>query len=134
MNLTLAAGILDEIIAEAKRSYPNEACGLLAGRQSVDRLILMKNVSSDPRHRYEMDSAELISTLRDLRQTGEQLLAIFHSHPHGPAEPSKTDIEQAYYPEAAHVIVSLAQPNRPQVAGFRIIGGEVLPVEVHAIV
>ena len=133
MNLTLAAGILDEIIAEAKRAYPNEACGLLVGRESVDRFIAMKNISSDPR-RYEMDPAELISTLRDLRQTGEKLLAIFHSHPHGPGHPSKTDIDGAYYPEAAHVIVSLAHQERPQVAGFRIIDGEVLPIEVHAIV
>jgi hypothetical protein len=30
--------------------------------------------------------------------------------------------------------VSLAQPERPQVVAFRIIDGEVLPIEVHVIV
>ena len=81
-----------------------------------------------------MDPAELIQTLRHLRDTGESLIAIFHSHPHGPAEPSQTDIRRAYYPEAAHLIVSLAELERPQAAAFRIIDGEALAIELRAIV
>jgi proteasome lid subunit RPN8/RPN11 len=83
---------------------------------------------------YEMDPAQLIATLRDLRSSGEDLIAIYHSHPRGPARPSKSDIERAYYPAAAYLIISLADPERPQAAAFRIIDGEVLEVEVHAIV
>jgi proteasome lid subunit RPN8/RPN11 len=62
------------------------------------------------------------------------LIAIFHSHPHGPAEPSKTDIERAYYPEVAHLIVSLAELERPQAVAFRILDGEALAIELHVIV
>ena len=83
---------------------------------------------------YEMDPAELIRVWRELRKIGEQLVAIYHSHPSGPAELSKRDIEHAYYPEAAHLIVSLAEPERPRTAAFRIIEGEVLEIEVHVIV
>ena len=133
MNLILAPGILEQVITHARNAYPNEACGLLVGRTTVDRFIPTKNISSNPRQ-YEIDPAELIATLRSLRETGEHLLAIFHSHPHGPDELSKTDIERAYYPEAAHLIVSLAELDRPQVVAFRIVGGEVVPIEVHAIV
>jgi [CysO sulfur-carrier protein]-S-L-cysteine hydrolase len=133
MNLILPAHILEQVVQHAKNAYPNEACGFLLGRNAVDRFIPTKNVSLGP-DQYEIDPGVLIATLRALRETGESLLAIFHSHPHGPAEPSKTDIERAFYPESAHLIVSLAELERPQVVAFRIIGGDVFPIEVHAIV
>jgi [CysO sulfur-carrier protein]-S-L-cysteine hydrolase len=133
MNLTLAAGILEELLADAKSSYPNEGCGLLAGRATAERFIKMANIASRATE-FEMDPVELINTLRDLRGRGEELVAIYHSHPHAPAEPSKKDIERAYYPEAAHVIVSLAELQRPRVAAFRIVDGEAIPIELHAIV
>ena len=149
--LTLAPGILDEIVEHAKSCYPAEGCGLIAGsaasmsganasaiarsHQVVTgiRFIPMANVAESMAE-FEMDPAELIKVLKDLRNAGEQLVAIYHSHPHGPARPSKTDIQRAYYPEAAHLIVSLAERERPRVAGFRIIDGEILEIEVHAIV
>lgn len=83
---------------------------------------------------YEMDPAQLIGALRGLRDVGEELIAIYHSHPHGPARPSRIDIERAYYPDVAYVIVSLAEPERPRAAAFRILVGEALEIEVHAIV
>ena len=133
MDLTLAPGILEQLIEYAKNAYPHEACGLLVGRNAADRFIPITNISAHARE-YEMDPGELIAALRSLRDMGEELLAIFHSHPHGPAEPSKTDIERAYYPEAAHLILSLAEPERPLALAFRIVDGEVLPIELHAIV
>ncbi|PYS42913.1 MAG: hypothetical protein DMG14_02515 [Acidobacteria bacterium] len=133
MDLTLAPDILEQLIEYAKNAYPHEACGLLVGRNAADRFIPITNISAHARE-YEMDPGELIAALRSLRDMGEELLAIFHSHPHGPAEPSKTDIERAYYPEAAHLILSLAEPERPLALAFRIVDGEVLPIELHAIV
>jgi hypothetical protein len=41
---------------------------------------------------------------------------------------------RAYYPEAAHIIVSLERPERPVVRGFRIIDGKALEIELRAIV
>src|SRR5262249_45617478 len=90
MELTLGPAILKEVIQHAKNAYPNEACGLLVGRTAADRFIPMTNISANARE-YEIDPAELIKTLRALRETGENLISIFHSHPHGPADPSKTD-------------------------------------------
>ena len=133
MNLTLAAGILEEVLKHAKSAYPKEGCGLLVGRRQADRFLPMMNAASSATQ-YEMDPAELISALRDLRSTGEELIAIYHSHPHRPPEPSKTDIERAYYPEAAQLIVCLAEVECPRAEAFRIIGGEVIPIELHVIV
>ena len=94
----------------------------------------MTNVAAAAGTQYEIDPPDLIHTLRELRNSGEHLIAVYHSHPHGPAEPSRTDIDRAYYPEAAHLIVSLADLEHPRAAAFRIVGGEALPVEVRVIV
>jgi len=134
--LTLAPGILDEIVEHAKSCYPAEGCGLITGSAASMtgiRFIPMANVAQSAAE-FEMAPAELIKVLKDLRNADERLLAIYHSHPHGPDRPSKTDVERAYYPEAAHLIVSLAERERPRVVGFRIIDGEILEIEVHAIV
>jgi proteasome lid subunit RPN8/RPN11 len=133
MDLTVNPGILDQIIQHARSAYPNEGCGLLVGHRAAERFIPTKNVSASPTE-YEMDPAELIGVLRDLRGTGELLVAIYHSHPHGPAELSRKDIEGAYYPEAAQLVVSLSDQEHPQTAAFRIIDGAAVPVELHVIV
>ena len=135
MNLILAPGVLEEIVAHAKRCHPKEGCGLVMGSPSAPgaRFIPMRNIA-DSATEYEMEPQELISELRDARNRGEQLIAICHSHPNGPAIPSRYDIERAYYPEAAHLIVSLIDLERPRAAAFRIIEGEVIEVGLHAIV
>jgi proteasome lid subunit RPN8/RPN11 len=134
MSLTLAPGILDEVLRHAKTCYPREGCGLIVGmRGSGTRFIPISNVAASAAE-FEMDPGELIRTLSDLRNAGEELVAIYHSHPHGPRSLSSVDIERAYYPEVAHLIVSLAEPDRPRVAAFRIIDGEALEIELHAIV
>ena len=133
MDLTVSSTTLDELIRHAKAVYPFEACGLLIGRTSAERFVPVTNAAASASE-YEMDPAELIAALRELRDTGEKLIAIFHSHPNGPAEPSNRDIERAYYPEAAHLIVSLADRERPQAVAFRIVDGEALPIELHVIV
>jgi len=132
VNLTLGAEVLEEIIAHAKKAYPKEDCGVIAGFD-VGRFIPMKNVA-DTETEFEMDPQELIRVLRDIRNSGQRLIAIYHSHPKGPARLSSKDIERAYYPDAAHLIVSLADPERPRVAAFRIIDAQPMEVEVHAIV
>jgi proteasome lid subunit RPN8/RPN11 len=133
VKLVLSPGLLDQLIEHARKKYPEEACGLLVGRGSADRFIPMENTLASTTA-FEMDPAQLKSVFRDLRQSGEELIGIYHSHPSGPARPSKMDFVRAYYPEAAQLIVSLADPERPQAAAFRIVDGEVLEIEVHAIV
>jgi [CysO sulfur-carrier protein]-S-L-cysteine hydrolase len=133
MDLTVNPGILDQILQHAKSAYPNEGCGLVVGQTSAERFIPITNLSASPTE-YEMDPAELIRVLRELRGTGDRLVAIYHSHPNGPAELSRKDIERAYYPDAAQVVVSLSDQGHPQTAAFRIIDGAAIPIELHVIV
>ena len=133
MHLSLSAEIMEQIVNHARSVYPQEACGLLIGHTpNGERFVATANVLASETA-YEVDPGFLAATFRSLRSTGEQLVAIVHSHPRGPAEPSETDLQRAYYPETAHIIVSLASPERPQVRGFRIIDGQSYEIELHAI-
>ncbi len=134
MNLTIRADILDELIAHLKRVHPQEGCGFLVGRESnANRFVPMPN-SLASETAYEIDPALLVSTFQSLRESGDELLGIVHSHPRGPAEPSRRDRERAFYPEAAHVIVSLADIGHPQVRAFRIIGSEAYEIECRIVI
>ena len=134
MNLTLAPGLLEQIVSYTRSGLPLESCGLLAGRESsATQFIPITNRLASATE-FDMEPAELIAALRSLRTNGESLLAIVHSHPRGPALPSPADIQRAWYPEAAHVIVSFASAETPEVHGFRILDGEVLEIELRAIV
>ncbi len=129
MNITVEARILGEVIEHAKAAYPKEGCGLIA----PGRFIPIPNIAQSPCE-FEMDPRELIKAFRELRTAGEELAAIYHSHPQGPLRPSPTDIERACYPDTAHLIVSLADPKHPRTAAFRIANGEALEIELHVIV
>jgi proteasome lid subunit RPN8/RPN11 len=72
-----------------------------------------------------MDPSEQLAAMVDLEEHGWKLLAIYHSHPHGPQVPSSADVAQAYYPEAAYLIVSLIDRRQPHVRAFMIMAGQV---------
>ena len=134
MNITLAPGLLEAIVDHAKDCYPKEGCGLLSGRENTaERFVSMTNIRASETE-FEMDPHELIRELRSFRESGQQLVAIYHSHPFAGPYPSKVDIAHAYYPDAASVIVSLADSEKPAVRAFRILEGEALEIELHAIV
>lgn len=58
--------------------------------------------------------------MRSIREQHEQLLAIFHSHPHAPAQPSATDLEYALYPDVLNLIISLNTKGLLEMRGFII--------------
>src|SRR5215813_1618304 len=134
MNFTVDSRLLNRMIDHARAALPNEACGLLVGHNGQASRFIPAENSLRSATEYEMDPAFLAATFRLLRETGEELVGIFHSHPKGPARPSNRDLERAYYPEAVHLIVSLAEPESPQIGCFRIIDGQAYDVELHAIV
>jgi proteasome lid subunit RPN8/RPN11 len=105
MNVSLGPDLLEAMTTHARAAYPQEACGLLAGRvREATRFIAMENVLASETA-YEMDPAQLASTFRSMRENGEDLVAIVHSHPRGAAEPSRSDLDRAFYPAAAQIII-----------------------------
>lgn len=122
--LHIETGAHAALLAHLLRDPKCEMCGLLSGlAQTASRFHPVDNVASDPTRRYAMDAAMQIEAFRRMREAGEQLLAIVHSHPNGEARPSATDIAEANYPDAVYVIVSL-RGGTPQLRGFRLQPGQ----------
>lgn len=110
----------DEIVAHAREEAPKEACGLLAGRGGAAvRAIRCANAHETPVTRYAMDPREQLRAFREMDAKGEELVAIYHSHPATQPYPSPTDRREAHYPDAYFVLVSL-RTGEPEVRAYRI--------------
>jgi proteasome lid subunit RPN8/RPN11 len=122
--------LYDEIIAQTEREAPRECCGLIGGRgEHASRRYPLRNQAPNPEREYFAAPEDLFSALRCLRLEGEQLLAIYHSHPRGPAYPSATDLAYAFYPQAVYLIVALAPTI--EMRAFRLLGGEAAEIELR---
>jgi proteasome lid subunit RPN8/RPN11 len=123
--LRIDRGVREAIVTHALDEAPNECCGLLVGGESgIDESVRTRSVVPSPL-RYQVDPVEHIALNRRLRGTGRLVVGAYHSHPHSAAVPSPTDVAEAHYPDFVYVIVSLADPARPDVRAYRIRDGRV---------
>jgi [CysO sulfur-carrier protein]-S-L-cysteine hydrolase len=90
---------------------PEEACGLVAGREGrVEKIYFTENVEREnKRIRYEIDPSELLRIFREVEDDDLELIGIFHSHVESEAKPSATDIRKSYYPDQVYFLVSLKE-------------------------
>ena len=121
VTLTITTDHFDEIVAHARASSPSECCGLIGGtNHSAQTVYRTRNIATDPLVTYEAAPQDLFAAQRAMRARGEQLIAIYHSHPRAKEpEPSATDVRLAYYPSAVYLIVGLGN-QEPCVRAFRI--------------
>ncbi len=127
-QFALPAPLATAILRHARAGYPQEVCGLIAGRDGHGLAVYPgRNVSSTPEIAFELDTETLARQIA-FEDQGLALVAVYHSHPQGPAAPSPTDIALAYYPDAVQIICSLAQPAAPELRAFRIVEGQVWEV------
>jgi proteasome lid subunit RPN8/RPN11 len=113
---------LAQIIAHARDANPHECCGLIGGAPDgrAQTVYRARNLANDPAVTYEAAPEDLFAAQRAMRERGEQLLAIYHSHPRSKdPQPSQTDVRLAYYPSAVYLIVGLGAAE-PCVRAFRI--------------
>ena len=122
-RLTVSSVLVEEIVRHLREALPNEGCGLLAGVPDGATLNARRYYPGTNRHsspsRFEMRPEEVASALVAMTDSGLSLIGIVHSHPRTAAEPSATDLAEAYYPEAALVIVSFAA-SLPVIRAWRI--------------
>ncbi|HYC80834.1 MAG TPA: M67 family metallopeptidase [Solirubrobacterales bacterium] len=117
--MKISQQLIDEMVAHAREDVPNECCGMIGGRDGVaERVVRVENAAASPL-RYEMAPQGQFDALKEIEADGGELLAIYHSHTKSAAYPSQTDVNQAQnWPEQVYVIVSLADPDEPDVKAF----------------
>ena len=126
MNLQMSRAQFDEIIAHAREAAPHECCGLIGGTNDgqAQSIYRTRNIAADPLVAYEAAPEDLFAAQRIMRQRGEELIAIYHSHPRSSdPQPSATDVRLAYYPAAVYLIVGFRN-SEPCVRAFRLIESE----------
>ena len=102
---------VDAMIAHARETAPEECCGLIGGISETRAVTLyrLRNVTPHPESAYEAAPEDLFAAQRQMRERGEDLLAIYHSHPRASdPSPFETDIRLAFYPTAKYLIIGLA--------------------------
>lgn len=120
--ITLLREHLEEMFAHAREMNPSECCGLIGGSLSVSAQTVyrLRNVAADPLMGYEAAPEELFAAQKRMRERGEQLLGIYHSHPRASEPvPSETDVRLAYYPLAIYFIIGLGATGET-LRAFRI--------------
>ncbi len=112
--------------AHAREARPRECCGLAGGAGGAARAIYrLTNVAPRPLAAYEAAPRELFEAQRRMRGRGEELVAIYHSHPRAAEpSPSERDVRLAYYPRAVHLIVGFAAAGACVVRAFRLYEAE----------
>ena len=91
--LKISRSLVNAILTQAQNTPNAEICGLIAGKNGTpSRCYPVANIANDPTIRYQMSPEGQINALRQIRESGETLIAIYHSHPNATAQPSATDI------------------------------------------
>lgn len=134
-NLVICSAHLREIILHAQEANPDECCGLIGGSGDgrAESIYRLTNVAPNTEIAYEAAPEQLFAAQRQMRQRGETLLSIYHSHPRASEPtPSETDVRSAFYPSAIYLIVGLAG-IQPVMRAFAISEQEHSwqPVEYH---
>jgi proteasome lid subunit RPN8/RPN11 len=129
----ISAEIVDELIAHAREEAPNECCGMIGGSDGSAATVYRSiNAEASPL-RYSLDANDQFRIMREIEESGEELLAIYHSHTASVAYPSQTDVNLAAYPDAVYLIVSLQDAESPELRGFWIRDGKIDEAELEIV-
>jgi proteasome lid subunit RPN8/RPN11 len=135
--LRIPQAYVDAIVAHARRDFPDEACGIIAGPEGSDvaaRLIPMTNVDRSPTF-FRFDPAEQLALYQEMDAADEEIVVVYHSHTSTEAYPSRTDIAYAAEPQAHYLLVSVAETGAvegpAEVRSYRILDGVVTEEEIE---
>ena len=125
--LVVPRAVLAAVERAAESAYPEEACGLLAGRRDGSGGLVVTGfrgsanvATTDRRETFEVDPAARFALMRELEGTGAEIVGHYHSHPDHPPEPSAQDLEHAYEPELVWLITTVAEGKAGSTRAFAV--------------
>lgn len=132
MTLILPAALVRALWAHALREAPRECVGALGGildgnEARAVALYPLPNIAPRPEREYLADPGKLARALKAMQAEHLTLIALYHSHPSGPARPSLTDTTLAAYP-LPYLIADLR--NR-DLRAYQLPEGTPVPVQIE---
>ena len=122
-TIAVTLDVMAALIAHAREESPRECCGMLLGRgEEIAEARRARNVASSPATRFVIDPKDHIDARRNGRARGLEIVGFYHSHPHGAAVPSATDVAEAAYPGSVYAIIGLGA-DVPEVRVFEFADG-----------
>lgn len=128
MNLSqIPSEYLTQIRHHAEKEYPSECCGLILGSADKPwtRIVPCRNAQDDyhrqdpkafprtSRNGFFLEPGILLTLQKEMRESGETVRVIYHSHPDGAAYFSDEDTRMAApdgvpsWPGTAYLVVSV---------------------------
>lgn len=118
-EIKITSAVKQAMEQQALASRPFECCGLLSGKgELITTTHPLRNEAEKAETRYFASPEDLFAAMKQIREKGEEMIGIYHSHPRSSAYPSVSDVEMAFYPEAIYFIMSL-EPEL-ELRAFRI--------------
>lgn len=135
--LQITNALLEAMHQIADTERPREACGLLTGERCgrdgtrlenvqpvdmgavtwiVEAFHPARNIAAMPETRFEVDPRLRLTLQRQCRDSGNDVIGVFHSHPNGVAMPSETDLAMATEMDLLWLIMAAA-PEKVTAAG-----------------
>jgi proteasome lid subunit RPN8/RPN11 len=124
----ISRALLDQIHRHLESGYPNEACGVMLGKDGIiTEIVSVDNERTgqpasggeSARNRYLIDPLAYIKVEKDADRRNIQVLGIYHSHPDVAARPSETD-RQAGFPNLSYLIVSVVKGKAVESRSWRL--------------
>ncbi len=120
-EIQLPRKLTSQLLHFAQISPDAEICGLVSSKNGVPvHCYPIDNVAEQSHNRFLLDSKQQIATMKQMREQGEELFAIYHSHPNASASPSPLDLESATYANALYLIISLNTKGILELRAFHI--------------
>ncbi len=110
--------LANELLHQAQLSPSQEVCGLVGQKGSVCECYPIDNVATDASVLFALNASEQLAAFKQMKQKGQSLFAIYHSHPSSPPLPSQIDVEEANYRDALYLIISLNTKGVLEMRGF----------------
>jgi proteasome lid subunit RPN8/RPN11 len=119
--MKLSKRLLHQIHCQLESGYPNEACGVMLGKDGVvTEIVSADNERTDSaRNRYLIDPLAYMRIERDADKRGLEVIGIYHSHPDVAAWPSQFDLDHAW-PNFSYLIVSVVKGTAVESNSWRL--------------
>lgn len=123
--LYFSSDIKKQLIDDALRTFPDECCGFLLGKEKheervIEEIIIVDNAKyGDKRRRFEITAIDYLKAERYADEKNLTLLGVYHSHPNHPSIPSEHDrvVAQPFF---SYIIVSVRENEFVSLQSWRL--------------